>query len=390
MRYRWRMMHHKAGMFSGAAPLGLRQLSLAEYAAMAPEFAALAAKAADPNPHMSPASVSAAASLLAQDDIVILAVTDQAHGHALAGIWALGLSRPAWAMGIPVLTAPVLPLYDVLSLPVVDASQLGPVLDVMLAHVVMDPLLPRLIRCPALATGTATGKALLQLLPKHRAKVTLYESWQRAILKPGTGITADDYLRAGMGHSYKNYMAKRRALERSGKIGFAMHRREAAIAALPRFLALEASGWKGKAGTAMASNPRHAAYAAELVIQLAAQDEVMIAELTRDGTPLSMGLLPVSGGTSCFIKAAYDEQVRKHAPGFLLQMEVTAALMADPGFRLMDSGMDDTGDIMVWSERRGMAHGLIALGTAPTAWLAAHGLALRQRLRHARRHVLKG
>lgn len=386
------MMHHRKGMFSGTAPLGLRQLSLAEYAAMAPEFAALAARAADPNPHMSPASVSAAARLLAPDDIVILAVTDETSGHALAGIWAFGLSRPAWAMGIPVLTAPVLPLYDVLSLPVIDAGQLGPVLDVMLAHVAMDPLLPRLIRCPTLATGTATGEALLQLLPKHRGKVTLYESWQRAILKPGTGITAEDYLRASMGHSHKNYMAKRRALERSGNVSFAMHRGDAAIAALPRFLALEASGWKGKAGTAMASDPRHAAYATELVEMLAAREEVVIAELARDGRPVSMGLLPLSGGTSCFIKAAYDEQARKHAPGFLLQMEVTAALMADPGFRLMDSGMDDSGDIniMVWSERRDMAHGLIALGTAPMAWLAAHGLALRQRLRLARRHMLKG
>jgi Acetyltransferase (GNAT) domain len=382
---------HADSMQQGS--LRLKQISLDEYTRMGEMFGDLAARAADANPHMSPAALTAAATLLGAGNMVILCVTDASRGQALVGVWGFHQARAPWAWGQRVLACPVLPLYDVLSLPVVDACCLGPVLELMLSFLRDSRHLPGLIRCTSLAMDTPTGEALLDCLGRHHAALHVQERWPRAVMAPGEsksdGKAAEAYLQAGMGKSHKRYSGRARALAASGKVGFALHRQEMAVAALPRFLALERGGWKGKAGTALASHPAHARYAATLVSELAKTDSVRIAELARDGQPLAMGLLLEAGGTLTFTKAAYDEAARSFAPGFLMQMEVTRALMSDPSFRLMDSGMDDSGNlsIMVWSERRAMAHGLITFGNGPGAWLARHGLGLRQALRQRLRQL---
>jgi CelD/BcsL family acetyltransferase involved in cellulose biosynthesis len=215
----------------------------------------------------------------------------------------------------------------------------------------------------------------------------VFDRWERALFRPEVGVSVEGYLRGSMGSSFRRCRSKRRALERAGEVTFVLHRGPAAVDALPRFLRLEASGWKGKNGTAMGSAPRHAAYAAAVVAAMSRTDDIAIAELRCGGRPVAMGLLPSSGGTVVFAKTAYDEAEAKYSPGVLLDMEITAALLGDPAFRLMDTGMDDSmpADGVIWSERRSMAHAIVALRGAPAGWIATGGLGLRQRMRAARR-----
>ena len=63
------------------------------------------------------------------------------------------------------------------------------------------------------------------------------------------------------------------------------------------FLALEAAGWKGKAGTAIACLPRDAAYFRRLVDAACREDALLVDALLLDDQPLAMGVLVESAGT---------------------------------------------------------------------------------------------
>ena len=62
-------------------------------------------------------------------------------------------------------------------------------------------------------------------------------------------------------------------------------------AALDGFLDLEASGWKGKRGTALAKHAGDTEFIRRAIADLAADGNAEIATLARDGTPVAAGLL---------------------------------------------------------------------------------------------------
>lgn len=88
--------------------------------------------------------------------------------------------------------------------------------------------------------------------------------------------------------------------------------------AFARFLELEASGWKGRQGTALARSPRLVAFYAALARRLAARGWLEWHFLTAGGRVVA-GALAVRFARSLVIpKIAYDEEFAKCAPGNLL------------------------------------------------------------------------
>jgi hypothetical protein len=368
-------------------PAVVRQISPAEFGGLGKAFADLSARASMPNLHMSPAAVLAACgTVLDERNCIILVVEDSADRSHLLGVWALSRSRPAWTMGLPVLSASPVPLFDVLSLPVVDAGCGDEMLGLMLEHVRASPALPGLIRCPSWPLQSDVSASLIRALPGVEGRLALYEQWPRAVWQPPEGQDAASYLQLAMGSAYKKRLSSRRALERTGTIGFELYRGAAAIAALPRFLALENAGWKGEQGTSIASSGSHVAYLTALVAGFARDDAVMIGELVRDGETIAMDIMATGSGSVLGLKKAFDERLAKFSPGVQLSMLIVGALMQEPGIHRLDSGMDDSvpADGQIWSERQPMAHGLITLGAGPAAWVAGQALRLRQKLRSRR------
>jgi hypothetical protein len=259
----------------------------------------------------------------------------------------------------------------------------------MLGALIADPLLPRLLHCPSLPSTGPAFEAMNAALSAHGGRITSFNDWQRATFALPAGDDPSGWMAATFGKRFKRLEAKRKALAAEGDVNFHLHGGSECIAATRRFLALEAAGWKGTAGSAMANNARDAAFALRLAEELGLRGEMRVAELTLGGNTIASAILPMGGGTVSFFKTAYDEAFKAQSPGVILDMEITRALAAMPGFRLMDSGMDDSappGSTM-WPGRRAMSHALIALGPAPAAWIAAHGLGLRQRLRNLKQQI---
>lgn len=93
---------------------------------------------------------------------------------------------------------------------------------------------------------------------------------------------------------------------------------DASPATLDRFLALEAAGWKGRAGTAIALDARLLAFYRELVAGFAARGRLEWHTLEIAGAPAAMHLGVRTGGALVLLKIAYDERHARLGPGNLL------------------------------------------------------------------------
>jgi hypothetical protein len=365
----------------------VRRIRPADYAGYGPAFAELARRALEPNPHMSPAAVAAARVVVPEDRIVILAawLSEALGSERLAGIWALRRQRD-WRTGFAaVLTTPILPLYEVSSLPVIDADHAEDVMQAMLRHLLASGDLPRTLAVPLLPLEGPSFAAIEEACRATGSRLGTCERWQRPVMQPQPGDDAERYLRRTLGQGYKKRMQQFRAIARHGAMSFRRRRGEAARAALPEFLALEAAGWKGEAGTAIARLPQASAYFDSLATQFAAADALQIDTLLLDDRPLAMGLLVESAGARHFLKIAYDESQPRHSPGRALTIAMLQADFAGTPPSFFDSGAGDGVDAgtYVWGERRAMGNAVIRLGNASPG-LPEAAARLRQGLRLAR------
>ncbi len=145
------------------------------------------------------------------------------------------------------------------------------------------------------------------------------------------------YLTLGKGRREQDVSAKflanlRRRMRRLEELGSPSYRRmdgdgegEAAVGPfLERFFALEASGWKGVCGTAIARDPSTLAFYRALGRAAAREGWLALRALELEGRPIAMHLGLVQHGVYSLLKPAYDEALAACSPGQLLFREVLA------------------------------------------------------------------
>lgn len=363
--------------------IDVRRVSAASYGAMAAAFADLCRRAEAPNLHMAPAAIAAALSgpVRRADEIVILC----AEGGAgeLVGVWAFGKRRSFHTGFATMLQAPLVPLYEVSSAPVLDRQVAGPAALALLRFLAGAADLPKLLRLPLLPVEGAGFTALAAACAETGSRLHRFESWERPMAMPLPGEDAERYLRRALGQSYKKRLQQHRMLERAGTLQLGRHRRSDAVTALDDFLALEAAGWKGTNGTALAKLPADAAYFREVIGRFAEADMARIDLLRLDGKPVAAGVLLDFAGQAHFLKIAYDEILARLSPGRGLAIEMLRRDFAGDGSFRLDSGAGDRVDASAypWGERQAMANAIIAIGPAGSSLprLAARGrMLLRQ------------
>jgi hypothetical protein len=128
---------------------------------------------------------------------------------------------------------------------------------------------------------------------------------------------------ASLGNMRKNLRYRRRKLLKRGAISVEMRKGESAGEDfLAEFLALEASGWKGRMGTAILNKPDDVALYTTLVRNFARQGRLEWHGIRVDGR-LIAGELGVRCGDALILpKYAYDEDFAECSPGQLLTEEV--------------------------------------------------------------------
>ncbi|MFN3371581.1 MAG: GNAT family N-acetyltransferase [Sphingomonadaceae bacterium] len=151
-------------------------------------------------------------------------------------------------------------------------------------------------------------------------------------------------------------------------------------AAIAAFLALEAAGWKGRRGTAMAGNAEARSFFCEALSGLLAAQDARIDLLTLDGRPIAGAVTLIAGSRAWYWKTAYDESLARFSPGALLSQRLGTSLMADGRTGFVDS-CAVPGHSMIdrlWPARLGISHRLVAVQPL-TAGLAFHALVALRR-----------
>lgn len=135
----------------------------------------------------------------------------------------------------------------------------------------------------------------------------------------------------------KEYARQLRRLGDLGPVVIELAPPDRTIAAMEEFLALEAAGWKGRQGTALAMSPATAALARDIAAAMGPSGGCRIAAIRLGGRPVAMLVCLLSGGTAITWKIAHDETLARFSPGAQLMLEAAPLLFAEPGVRRLDS-----------------------------------------------------
>lgn len=129
----------------------------------------------------------------------------------------------------------------------------------------------------------------------------------------------------------------RRKMARDHDAQFAIAERPADPAAqLERGLELEAGGWKGRAGTAILSDPATADFYRRMAAAFGARDELRLTEIVLDGDLVAFELCLLSGRRLYELKIAYDESRRPLRPGRVLQLATIDWCFAQPDVDVLE------------------------------------------------------
>ena len=173
----------------------------------------------------------------------------------------------------------------------------------------------------------------------------------------------------------------RRRARRLGEMGAVALKRvddaEGLDVALAEFLALEASGWKGQGGSAIALDPALVQFYARVARDAAARGGLAVRALTLDGRAIAVHLGMVHRDVYYLPKTAYDERLGQVSPGQLLQREVMAECEARGLARF-----DFLGPDMDWKREWAPAH-------APHDWLYVYRPSFAGRAMHTLKHRVR-
>jgi CelD/BcsL family acetyltransferase involved in cellulose biosynthesis len=337
----------------GVAQAQWRPLSALD--AIAPEWRELTRHALEPNVFYDPAFVLAAAPVFGAHAGAVLVH----HQGRLIGLFPGRVVRRYGVM--TTLTGWTHP-YAPLGVPLVDRGEAEAAIGAFLDYVETQG--PRLVLLPMLTRDGAFAAALARVLARRGGTAAAFGSHARAMLEPVQDRAA--YLDHALAHKkLKELRRQRRRLAETGPITLATAREPADVtAALGDFLALEAGGWKGRAGTASADRAPIRAFLERAVTALAGDGHARVDRLMHGGRALAATITLRSGNAAWFWKIAYDEAFARASPGVQISLDLTDALLADAGIARVDS-CATAGHPMIdhlWRERLALGDLLIAPG----------------------------
>jgi CelD/BcsL family acetyltransferase involved in cellulose biosynthesis len=85
---------------------------------------------------------------------------------------------------------------------------------------------------------------------------------------------------------------------------------------------VEASGWKGRAGTAITSRPDTEAFYRAVAKEFARRDELRLSWISLDGRMAAFDLCLLHQGRLYLLKTGFDEEFRRLAPGLVMRLSI--------------------------------------------------------------------
>lgn len=209
----------------------------------------------------------------------------------------------------------------------------------------------------AVVARRAPEVELLSLPSDDSSLAPLLEGARRGALSlPEPGYTSPfvatagdpEAWRQGQNASWKARVARyRRKMLRDHETEFAIFEAPEDVEAwLEEGFRIEASGWKGRAGTAITSTPETAGFYRALARSFHQRDELRLTRVALDGTAVAFCFSLLYRNRVYTLKSGYDESIRKLAPGLVMQLE-----MVEKSFELGLESLELLGEQVEWKEK---------------------------------------
>jgi CelD/BcsL family acetyltransferase involved in cellulose biosynthesis len=358
---------------------------LADLDAIAADWRDLAGRALEPNVFYEPSFALAAAPVFGRDAGAGL-VWSRATPPRLVGFFPARIERRRYGITPPVLVGWTHP-YAPLGTPLVDRETSEAAIAAWFDHVAADPQLPDVMLLPYVPVEGALAQAFDNVVARRGGRSASFARHQRALLLPAGDRTS--YLDHAIGHKKRKELRRQR--KRLGEDGGVTSTDTGEPAAIPRalgeFFALEAGGWKGRAGTAARGDVGIAAFMITAVSALAGEGKARVARLCAGERPIAAVVTLRSGAAAWCWKIAYDEDYARYSPGVQILLDVTQRLLDDPSIARADSCATADHPMIdhVWRERLTLADRLVSVGRAKS-----FGFTLACMLEQLRRSAIGG
>ncbi len=347
------------------------------------EWEALARAPIHPNPFYTHAALNA---LLAADPaaraglrLLCLRMRSGARPGKLIGLlpYILRGKRIGWRRAVANYTSPYLPCGTPLIARDAPSGWAQALMGALIA-------LRRPIILKHLPVSGPIGETLLAALADHAAQWRIIDPFERPIATQAPSY--DAFARRAYGRSRRKGLKRlHNALSASGALSLtgSTDTIDCAAAVAP-FLTLEAGGWKGARGSALADRRETIAMLERLFRADHPPGSRRVDELRLDGRPIAISMSLVQAGTAFLWKTAYDERLRRYAPGIVLEDAIVQALHTDPGLEGLDSCTLAPSPLQdLYDERLSIADLMIVPGPG-----AAFLFGVEQNLRNLRRHAI--
>ena len=342
---------------------GLHVLSHAD--AREPEFMArwraLADLSSEPNPFFEPWFLLPSLDAFAprSSEVALLAFY---RDGTLAGVMPVGKSRDYYGYPVPH-AATWLHANAFYGAPLVALGCEEGFWTALFEHFDAHPGLALFLHLPHLDAAGPLNAALDLVLSRSGRPTATVARHERAML--ASDASPEDYLATTLSKKHcKELQRQRRRLSEQGDLR--LERRTGTYALdewIAEFLALEAAGWKGAAGSALACHTATSAFCADTLRGAAHAGRLERLALRLDGKPIAMLTSFVCPPGSFGFKTAFDESFASFSPGMQLQIDNLATLERD------DIAWSDScaaeGHPMIdrlWTERRRLVSRNIAIG----------------------------
>ncbi len=205
--------------------------------------------------------------------------------------------------------------------------------------------------------------ALQSVLAEQGRLAGLVHREERAMLS--STLSPQAYFEESLSGKKRKELRRQAArLSELGKVRFERRRDDHQLARWTEdFLALEHSGWKGTAGSALASHQTTAGLFKEALSGAAEQGKLERLTLTLNDEPIAMLINFLTAPGAYSYKTAFDERYARYSPGVLLQRE-NLDLLEHREVRWCDSCASADHPMIdhIWRERRPFGRISIAIG----------------------------
>jgi CelD/BcsL family acetyltransferase involved in cellulose biosynthesis len=342
---------------------------------LADEVADLAERSVESNPFYEPAMLLPALRFIDADQpLTIIGVRG---GSRLLGLFVMQRGQVREGIPIPVLRS-WSHRYCFLSSPLIDRQQGDAALAALAEWMESGAAPAGVLEFPQIHHDGAFADALREVVQMRDGWVTDVVMSQRAALS-----------RASLGHDgisgrhAKELRRLERRLAERGTVTFEELPPYGDVGHwINEFFALEAAGWKGRAGTAIVHRASDRAFFAEFARTAHAERRLQCLALRLDGVAIAMKLNVFTRDQGFTLKIAHDEAFARFSPGVLLErFNQRCFAHTAAAFVCMDSCAMEGHSMIerLWPDRRQIAAVTVAgRGVAARAFVA-----LRAR-RHAR------